>query len=271
MTAVNSMPILSEKALFPDTLNISSIFADATGTKTKKEVHKARVLVKKLRARLKLVNALLPGEPTIILTDTRLRTFNQTLSHLRDLDVVSATLQEVSQKHSSKALSKIIGEIQGYCRVRIQQEKSQSADLQEQAERIIRGLDGLTGIELRVRDIHTYLKQQRRTCCHSGEKALRTQKCEKLHKWRKQVKSLIYQLEITKAPNKLQDVATTLNKLATHLGQVHDYCFILEFIDSIGRNTHLKYDPTPLLDLLENEKHRQIKKVTKLQQKICLA
>lgn len=201
--------------------------------------------------------------------DTRLRTFNKTLSHLRDLDVVSETLQELARKHSSKTLSKIIDELQGYCRVKIQQEKSQSVNLQEQAEHIIKELDRLTGIELPVKDIHTYLKQQWGTCCTSGGTALRTQKCGKLHAWRKQIKSLIYQLEIGKAPKKLQGVAATLNKLATRLGQVHDYCFIMEFIISIRRNAQLKRDPTSLLDLLEKEKHQQIKKAVKLQQKIC--
>ena len=264
--------LLSEKDIFAEDLCISRVFAAVTGTKTAQDVHRARVLVKKLRARLKLLSAFLPDKDIITRIDNELRTFNQSLSHLRDFEVVSETLQELTQNRHGKKLAKIVLELQGYFRVKIQQEKSQTDSLQHQAEQIIRDLQQLRNIELRHRDVHHYLERELRICCKSGEAALKNEKCTKLHKWRKVIKALLYQYQILEAMDKNRlKYSVLLNKLGKRLGKVHDYCFIRDLIGNIQQETQLNHDTTPLLNLLEKEKRNQLAKARKLQHKMCTA
>jgi hypothetical protein len=263
-------PYLSEKDIFPEALNITKVFGAVTGTKTTQDVHQARVLVKKLRARLKLVSVFLPEKEFIAHIDSEMRKFNQHLSHLRDFEVVSVTLQEFAQKHRDKNLKKIINELQGYFRVKIQQEKTQTDSLQQQAEQIITELNQLNNIELPNKDVHDYLMREFSNCCKSGEKAIKGQKCDKLHKWRKSIKSLLYQIQVVKTTDKkLFKHSALLDKSGKHLGKVHDFCFIMELIDDIQQEMQLENDAKPLLELLAKEKHRQILKVKKMRRKMC--
>lgn len=264
--------LLSEKDIFPEDMNIAMVFAAVTSAKTMQDVHRARVLVKKLRARLKLLSAFLPDKDLISNIDNELSTFNQSLSHLRDFDVVSETLHQLTQNRHSKKLAKIVNELQGYFRVKIQQQKSQTDSLQQQTDRIISELKQLGDIELHNRDIHHYLERELRVCCKSGEAALKGEKCTKLHKWRKKIKALLYQHQILEATDKKRlKYSILLDKLGKRLGKVHDYCFILDLIGNIQQEIQLQHDTSPLLNLLEKEKRNQLAKVRKLQHKIYAA
>ena len=117
-------PLLFEKDIFPEELNIAKVFAAVTGTRTKQDVHRARVLVKKLRSRLRLLSAFLPDKNSIKTIDEELRCFNQSLSRLRDLDVAAETLYQLTQNRHGKKFLLIADELQGFFRVKIQTENA---------------------------------------------------------------------------------------------------------------------------------------------------
>jgi len=146
----------------------------------------------------------------------------------------------------------------------------QYVDLQEQVRQVSSQLDALGSVELERRKLMDYLQEQLLACCDASDEALRDRKCKQLHAWRKDVKRILYQLQVLSSPNtRRMKLAKRLDKLGKHLGLVHDYCFIQEMIANLGDEHVLKNDAAPLVKLLDKKRDKQIKKCAKLQHAVC--
>lgn len=264
------MQVLTEQDLFPTELHIATtlqaVFSETSGAD---EIHQARLLIKVLRARLHLYEGCLGQVPGL---DEALRRFNKSLSLRRDYAVAVQTLSELAQGHGGKKFQAVVDELCEYFNRHGEQEGIPRATLEAQVNEILAGIHGIAGFELSPARLTAYLQDQLLDCCDTGDAALQDGRCKALHNWRKNVKMLLYQLQIFGVTGgKLARLIARLDKLGKGLGRVHDYCFLQDIVVQIQAGGELHIDPAPLLKLLDKKRARQIKKSVKQHRKICLS
>lgn len=257
------MPVLTEKDIFPDELRVPEMFSAISRNASAEDIHQARLLVKKLRARLFMLQTTVPACASALrTTNVKLQLFNQSMSHRRDFDVAIKILQNLLKKDHSNDITDIINELLKYFRLKIEQENFHTIELSQKLNDIISDLTQIEHIELSINQFNNYIQNQLKDCDGVGEAALSSKKCSKLHSWRKRVKTLYYQLQILETTDKIpDDLSSCLNDLGKQLGLVHDYCFILDLVNSVEGSTALNYDATPLLQLLKNRKNKKIESI----------
>jgi CHAD domain-containing protein len=264
------MQAVTDKEIFSEDLAIAETLGRISRAADDEEIHQARVLIKRLRARLQLlIDLKVPGE-NIDAILVNLRQFSKGLSGKRDLDVMFQKLGAIELKYRSKKINRIINELRGYYRVTVKQDKMPVEPFNVLSMSITRGIISLHNIVIPPADIHEYVNAKLSSACDKGKKALKTEKCKKLHAWRKQIKTIFYQMEIiTPTTAEQQQQLKWLDKLGKRLGSVHDYCFIEHKIHSYVTNEDVALNPQALLKVMKKEKRNQLKKCRNLHKKLC--
>ena len=106
--------------------------------------------------------------------------------------------------------------------------------------------------------------------CKTGDHALVSETCPDLHAWRKQVKTLGYQLAMVPgAEASVKKSITHLTKLGSKLGNIHDLCFLAVIVEDVLAASNLNLELTPLLKRIARERKTLIVSVRKLHQHVC--
>jgi CHAD domain-containing protein len=197
-------------------------------------VHEARKSVKKVRA---IVRLLREAEAAHIGKDERrLRAAGRVLSRLRDADAVLTTLDLVKRRFP-KRLSEHTAALIRRELIRIKTQITKETRTARRVARAARELrtarrsvDGWAVPELTPLDVVDLVKIPYRASRKAMRKVRKTTRASDLHRWRKRVKMLWYQLRLLEgqAPA-LRTMIQRLDRLETVLGQHHDL-FVLQSI-----------------------------------------
>lgn len=264
------MPFPVQTELFPDNLHIPQLLHAIITEPGAEDIHRARILIKKLRARVRLLEGCLGAKDVYTMLEADLRRFNKGLSQQRDAAVAQQTLARLVKKKSPQRIRTVVEEMQTYLATRTSEEQRSDHTVVQQVEKIRLAIKQLGTIELDAGKVTEYLQGQLEACCAAGDEALECRKCKRLHQWRRQVKTLSYQLQVLQPTgDQAAKRMKRLDKLGKHLGLVHDYCFIQDMIVTLGDEHELQNDIDPLVKLLDKNRDKQIKKSAKLQRDIC--
>jgi CHAD domain-containing protein len=190
-------------------------------------VHEARTSVKKVRA---IVNLLQKADARAIhKSGQQLRKAGRILGALRDADAAIATL-DVLRRRSRKRLPEHTHAIVKRQLARVRSRRLQKARLDKsvaQAAQILRSVRRAVKRwdvpSLKAVDLAPLLESSYRACRQAMRRARETSTATDLHQWRKRVKTLFYQLRLTKpyASRLARDVARW-KQLEQYLGESHD-------------------------------------------------
>jgi CHAD domain-containing protein len=197
------------------------------GVDIEPHVHEARKSVKKARAVVRLLRQ--AGTPGIRKAERRLRDAGRTLSDLRDAAAVVATLDRVRQsfprrlsRHThaivhrdlARASARRVADVGRHGRV-ARAAEALHAIRQSAATWKIPSVDPL--------DLPDLLKTGYRAARKAMRRAEKSTCADDLHRWRKRVKTLWYQLRLLEGSMPaLGDTIRDLDKLETILGEHHD-------------------------------------------------
>ncbi|MDZ7803318.1 CHAD domain-containing protein [Thiohalophilus sp.] len=221
------------------TINAEPIreWLDGGNLNDEKQIHQLRVCIKKLRSLLRLIRDLSDADIPVTKMGDTLKSMSQCLSGQRDYDVVCGILcakaeeeEDVSHRESFILIQKLLG--QAY-----QTTVPEPAQLRDSGQIVVTAIDELPSIELSKKKLAEYLSANARRICKKGHKALATAGCVQLHKLRKRVKTLFYQLTILSEAGFDIDLPTKkLKKLGNRLGKIHDYCVLENMLDELRNN-----------------------------------
>jgi CHAD domain-containing protein len=199
------------------------------------DVHAARKGVKKARA---VVQLLRQADTAGMRKDRlRLRDAGRTLSDLRDADALVATLDRIGQQRpngvSEHSLATIRREL-ARAKARIVEDASSDGRV-ARAAHVLRAVrcsaaDWKIPV-LDARDLPDLVKTTYRASRKAMRRAEKRSRASDLHRWRKRVKALWYQLRLVEecAPG-LRDTIQQLDQLETSLGEHHDLAMLQSVI-----------------------------------------
>jgi CHAD domain-containing protein len=266
------MENISSQALFDEILEPVFDIAHLKSHLSKKKLHRARVSIKRTRARLNLVKHLADAQPEISELNQKLKQLNMQLSSQRNLDVAFKLITNLLKKKKSTQLSDELTEALRWVK---QENLKENLDV-ETLGILIKEIElcyrRLPGVDIRANDIHKYISKRLRQICQHGESLLHEGNCTALHEWRKQIKKLYYQAEVL-SDDKLtnRNKKDALQKLGNRLGEVHDICFLKGMLQ---HQENRPVSPTssvngPLLQYLEEKRRFLLKKCYKQYQLVC--
>jgi CHAD domain-containing protein len=198
------------------------------------DVHQARKEIKKSRAALRLLRAVLP-EATYRREDTALRSAASTLNPARDARVLVRALDSLCRRRVALGKDKAVGALARMLRRNQAQAQRQ---LRNRPELLAGARTTLRQVQLRSRRwrvgrqgwplLGSALKRIYRAGRRAGRLAERRPDASTLHQWRKQVQYLWHGLRIlrplhSKPPSKLTGLA---RRLADYLGKEHDLALL---------------------------------------------
>ncbi len=247
--------------------------APARPADVSESIHETRVLIKRFRALLWFANQTLPAI-ALKQAKSRLQQASHLLAPQRDLAVMRDTWSKLAENAWKRRDRKTLARIS---------HASSSQAVDEKCERLLRqALDILLGTLTRV-------TQSAKTCTQwptfsnrqtkalqaakkAGKKALHGGNAVQFHNWRKKMKRLFHQLQLTHAApgHRMARMIERVDKLQGELGDYHD---------SVVAQDHLrKNPPAPMskalvnrsIKLLEKRKKRLREKTRKLAKRIRL-
>lgn len=232
-------------------------------------VHRIRVAIKKVRAWLKLCRSVSGESDADRQLTARLRDLSTALAGQRDREVARLTLAKLARKYPGKKARLLIEEVS-----RSLSEKPVEASVVLVASDQIHGLrQDLSPFSQRMIPLETArdaINQTYAKMCQRGKLALKTKQCEELHAWRKQVKTLGYQLAVA---NSHQDRPAKLHakiaKLGNKLGKVHDLCFLQAMLVSLVEEGRCHEELKPLYKRIEQERDGLLRGIRKQYGFIC--
>ena len=197
------------------------------GLGTEAHVHEARKSVKKARAVVRLLRQ--AGTPGIRKDERRLRDAGRTLSDLRDAAAVVATLDRVRQAFPRRLSRHALAIVH---RGLVRANARRIADASEHG-RVARTAKALRAVRQSATtwkvpsvdplDLPDLLKTGYRAARKAMCRAQKSTCADDLHRWRKRVKTLWYQLRLLEGSvPALGDTIRDLDKLETILGEHHD-------------------------------------------------
>lgn len=230
------------------------------------ELHRIRVAIKKVRAWLRLYRDVSGDSSDYRQLVVNLREISRTLASQRDREVACQTLAKLARKYPGKKTRYLVEEVS----LSLQEQSSTASaapdQIDELRQELLPTLQWTIPAESgRAAIIQTYTKM-----CQCGKVALKAKQCEALHAWRKQVKTLGYQLTIADCHHGRQaKLYEKITKLGNKLGKVHDLCFLREMLLSQVATGSAIGDMNPLYKRIEREKGSQLRVIRKHYAYIC--
>ncbi|MFQ3196643.1 MAG: CHAD domain-containing protein [Paraglaciecola sp.] len=222
MTKITS-PALLNKASKPITQ------LHTTGhTPGKKKTHQIRVCIKRLLARLHLLEKVTATDPNISNLSQSLKQLSCHLAKTRDRDVMVALLEQLTTKANTTSINNLLKQTRRRLLGAEQQPITKLKVLQNLATGIHTDLHLIPHSGISLGQIQHYLQKRWQRICDQYKAILREQYPQKMHKLRRKIKWLCYQYELLDELEPSSWLPTKkLAKLGTKLGKVHDF-FVLE-------------------------------------------
>ena len=195
---------------------------------TAEDIHAVRIAIKHTRALLRMIRPAL-REKIYLAKDNRLKAAAQQLSKVRDADVGSDLLRDLSTKARGK------NEKRAFAAVRASYESTSAggrSQNRERARRVVVGALESSRKDLRV--LHVEAEEWvaigpgaeaiYRSCRKRMHKALRSGDDRAFHRWRTRLKNLLHVLQFLAPiqPKKLGKLAKKLSRLHQQIGADHD-------------------------------------------------
>ena len=233
------------------------------------EVHNIRVAIKRTRAWLKLCRGLTGKTDAYQNTVENLRSLSDSLAGQRDRDVALETLAKLARKYPGKKARQLIDRFtQAFAQVQplAQAEPALSVTI----DAVRQGLTPFTRMVIPAAVEVDVVTRAWTKMCKLGAAALRTEVCADLHAWRRQVKTLTYQLAMTGVGKpEMKKLMTRLTRLGSKLGQMHDLCFLQIMIeDAVAQQPHAT-DLDPLYKRISKERKALLSGIRKHYQHVC--
>ncbi len=240
-----------------------------------KQIHRVRVCIKKLRSLLKLIRDLSDSDMPVTTINEHLKSMSQCLSGQRDHDVVCGILrdkvakeEDVAHRDSFVLSQKLLDQV-------YQTPGSEPAQLRRSGQVVVVMIEELPSIRLSRKKLAEYLSAKTGKICKKGHKALDKADCVQLHKLRKKIKTLFYQVRILSDAGFDMDLPTKkLKKLGNRLGRIHDYCVLEKMLGESGINklTREKIQPAGwqrVQDYIDAQRQKYLTQSDKLYRKWC--
>jgi CHAD domain-containing protein len=195
-----------------------------------KAVHEARKCFKKIRAILRLVRHAI-GERHYRYENTAFRDAARPLTEVRDAEVLVETVDKIAKHFADRvrgqsfaAIRKELMTHQREVRHRVLGEENAFAVVETAVREALGRLNGWADVPDRWAGVGKGVRQVYRQARQAFAHATADPTVQKLHEWRKQVKSLRYQLEILRAvwPEMMGPLADQADHLGELLGDDHD-------------------------------------------------
>jgi CHAD domain-containing protein len=203
-------------------------------------IHKAREGLKKARAALRLARARL-GTGVYRRLDAKLRAVARGLSGNRDAEVLLDTIDKLRLGPHNRSASVALAELRAFgLRQRYQclrQSKHSAKRAAIQLHAVRRSLKRMPAGRLKWSELCGSLGRTYEQGLAALRKAERTNAVEDLHKWRKRVKDLRYQLQLLAParPEAISPLVATAKDLGEQLGDDHD----LAMLDTAAQQAEL--------------------------------
>ena len=234
------------------------------------DIHQLRVAIKQTRAWLKL-RGKTGKTPTYHRLLENLRGLSAALSGQRDRDVALKTLAKLARKYPGKKAQRLIDVLSQ----QLAQRQAPSTERSALSATVDQIRQDLLSFTQQVVACDTQTAKVRRRYAKMGktaEVALTSESCADLHAWRKQVKTLAYQLDMLQAPDPpRKKLIQQLTKLGSKLGDVHDLCFLQVMIEETLAQAKCELDLAPLLKRIARERKTLIDSVRKHYQSVRTA
>ena len=234
-------------------------------------VHSLRVAIKCTRARLLVLEIPCKQKPVLDDIDRRLAALGKELSVDREFFVASKILQKLAKNVQTEEGVKAI-------KVAIERLEDEKIiirlDAGEIAKKMQQSIQKIKGISANFPDepgLKRHFSEYKKRTCKIGEKALIKQDSKRLHRWRKHIKTLYYQLEIgDKKFRKTGEMEKRLSKLGDELGEVHDLFDLADRLKRYEQEEQADIDFTSLLELITNRRNKLLNKCQIDFEKFCL-
>lgn len=231
-------------------------------------LHRVRVAVKQTRAWLKLCHGMTGRTPAYQQLQDNLRTLSNGLSGQRDQDVALLTLVKLSRKYPGKKVQQLIELVSQRFALR-PSPKTNSSLMSNTCDQIRQDLLPYAQQAIPQAIQRKVLSRTYAKMCKIGKAALKSQNCAELHAWRKQVKTLGYQLMMVDcAYAHSRSLSARMTRLGSKLGDLHDLCFLQVLIEETAGQLQSIPDLTPLLKRIAKERERLIGIVRKQDQQM---
>jgi CHAD domain-containing protein len=231
------------------------------------DVHRIRVAIKQTRAWLKLCRGMTGKTAAYHQLVENLRVLSAGLAGQRDRDVALQTLAKLARKYPGKKAQHLIEVLSQQL---VMHQPPLPPALDEIVAQIRQGLLPFTQQAIPRATQIAVVNRSYTKMCQSGEAALASEACADLHAWRKQVKTLGYQLAMLDlAEPQLKKTIARLSKLGSKLGNIHDLCFLTTMIGETVAQAQLNLDLTPVLKRINKERKTLLETVGKHFQHVC--
>jgi CHAD domain-containing protein len=240
-----------------------------------KQIHRVRVCIKKLRSLLKLIRDLSDSDIPVTRMIDNLKSMSQCLSGQRDFDVVFGILRAKVAKEENDACRESFVLIEKLLDQAFQTTDSEPAPLRRSGQVVVTAIEGLPSIKLSKKKLAEMLSANTGKICKKGHKVLEKTDCVQLHKLRKKIKTLFYQITILSEAGLAMNLQTKkLKKLGSRLGKIHDYCVLEKMLyelrqDDSTRNKIQQADLQRVQDYVDAQRQKYLTQSSKLHRKWC--
>ncbi|MBI1424937.1 MAG: CHAD domain-containing protein [Gammaproteobacteria bacterium] len=227
-------------------------------------VHRIRVAIKQVRAWLKLCRAVTGETESNERLVAKLRALSGELAARRDRDVAVQTLHRLLRKYPGKKAQHAV-EILARMLVEAPAAEAERITAAMDYAAMREDLQAFSRQAISPEDRDRVIARRFGKMCKLGDAALASEDCGELHAWRKQVKTLAYQLAMAGAGNaNTKKLADRLTRLGGKLGDIHDLCFLQGMIDATSARQDSKLDMQPLRKRIARERKRLLQTVRTL-------
>lgn len=260
----------ANNGLFTEQLAVLNILDTLDGALTPEDIHRIRVAIKQLRARLKLLREITGNTPEYEHVSADLKLLSNNLSAQRDRDVALSTLRKIAHKYPGKKTALLVSVLAEQVAIRQQSQTYDPLALGALLQQIRQNLLPYSQVTISHEQVNEIVGHSYGKMCNAGEEALTSETCEDLHTWRKRVKTLGYQLGLLEPPiRQMKNLQRQLAKLGARLGSVHDLCFLTEMLTEIVAEEELDLGLDPLFKRFTRERQELLGKVRKYYQRVC--
>jgi len=238
--------------------------------KSEKEIHDARVAIKRLKARLRILS-LKKKQPIEFERLYQLFTeINHSLAGRRDLDVALSTLKNLTDEHNEKSISQSIKWLQHAFKQQKIIIKENNVDLSSLYSEINQITNSLAPVKLNKTSLNNIIQHSWERVCLAGESALQSKQIKDLHSWRKRSKTLQYQAEVLNdKTHNIDQHRKILAKLGSTLGKLHDFLMLQIMITQVIDKSKPSPDMTGLTLLIEEKKHQLLANCSRHHRSLC--
>jgi CHAD domain-containing protein len=226
------------------------------------DIHRIRVAIKKSHAWLKLCHIVTGKTEQYKRVVAHLHELSKALAGQRDRDVALQTLAKLGRKYPGHKTQHLL-ELLSKELMQQPPPKLEALALHETIAQIRHALLPFTELQTPADKQLEAINRRYVKVCQHGAVALNSETSHDLHAWRKQVKTLGYQLAIAGMP---KSNLKKLTRLGKKLGEVHDLCILQVMLDESRHDRAL----APLYKRIAKERKALLKVCRKHHRHICL-